>query len=107
MATTASVIEFAHAPVLSGSLPVDIPVGRFDDKTVWQSPITLSTVSQASSTFSVATTFIRVHTSGACNFRIGGAGTTASVGGAGRLPADHTEYFGVCPGDLIAFIADV
>lgn len=101
-----SVIEFAHCPILPGAVPTDIPVGRFDDKTVWQSVITLSTASQASSAFATTTAFIRVYNSGICNFRIGGADTTASVGGAGRLPADHTEYFGVVPGDIIAVISD-
>jgi hypothetical protein len=100
------VIEFANVPILSGALGTDIPVGRFDHKVVWQTPITLSGSSQASATFSATTNFIRIHNSGICNFMIGAPGTTASVGGAGRLPADHTEYLGVIPGDIIAVIND-
>lgn len=102
----ACVIEFDQMPVIPGCLGNAVPVGHFNGNTVYQAPITLSTASQATSTFSTSTTFIRVHNSGICNFRIGGPGTTASVGGAGRLPADHTEYFGVAPGNVIAFISD-
>lgn len=93
-------------PIIPGTLGATVPVGRFNYRTIWQTPITVSTSSQASDAFAAATNFIRVHNSGICNFKIGPPGTTASVGGAGRLPADHTEYFGVCPGDVITVITD-
>lgn len=102
-----SIMEFASMPVIPGTLNNAVPVGLFDNKTVVQAPITLTTASQQSSTFGANTRFIRVYTSGICNFVIGTPGSiTASTASAGRMPADHTEYFGVCPGQAIAVITD-
>lgn len=102
-----SIMEFATMPILPGSLNNAVPVGRFDDKTVVQPVITLTTASQQSSAFSTSTTFIRVYTSGICNFKVGTPGSvTATTGSAGRMPADHTEYLGVCGGQAIAVISD-
>lgn len=104
--SSASVIEFAHLVTIPGAQGAVVPVGRFDGQTIYQTVITLSTASQSSSVFSTTTNFIRVNTSGICNFFIGATTSTASVGGPGRMTAGQTEYFGVCPGQIISFITD-
>jgi hypothetical protein len=54
------------------------------------------------SAFNAKTKFIMVHTDSICSYKIG-ANPTA-VTSEGRMAAGETRYFGVNPGDKIAFI---
>lgn len=97
--------EFQDMPVTWGSGNPPVPVGAFTSKAIRQTVITLSGASQQSAVFGPNTSFIRMHNSGIMTFEFG-TNPTAVVGGAGRQPADRTEYFGVTPGDRVAVITD-
>ena len=101
-----TIMEFADMPIIPGAMGNPVPVGVFNAKSILQPVLTLGTASTASAAFAATTNFIRIHNSAICNFKVGPAGTTASTQGAGRLPAEHVEYLGVQPGQIIAVIAD-
>jgi hypothetical protein len=54
--------------------------------------------------FGANTRIIRVHCDAICSILIG-ANPTATTAKK-RLPADHTEYFGVTPGDKLSVISN-
>jgi hypothetical protein len=100
------ITEFADLPNVPGTMDSEVmPVGMFDGNAVVQAPITLTTASQNSAVFGAATRFIRVNSSGACNFLIGTSGTVTASTASVRLSADRTEYFGVAPGQVFACIS--
>jgi hypothetical protein len=102
----ATIIEFADMPQVRGSGNPPVPVGAFvTNGMVVQAVITLSGASQQSAVFGPNTSFVRIHNSGIMNFAFG-VNPTAVVGGAGRQPADRTEYFGVAAGERVAVITD-
>lgn len=65
---------------------------------------TVSGTSAQSSAFNAKTKVIRVHTDAICSILVG-ADPTATTSNM-RLPADHTEYFAVQPGDKLAAITN-
>ena len=66
--------------------------------------VALSGTSAQSSAFGANTRFIRVHTDAICSILVGSNPTATTA--KKRLPADHTEYFEVTPGDKIAGITN-
>ncbi|WP_439602792.1 hypothetical protein [Devosia sp.] len=57
-----------------------------------------------SSAFGGQTRVVRLHTDVVCSITFGKDPTASAT--AMRLPADHTEYFAVQPGDKVAVIAN-
>lgn len=101
-----TIYEFKDMPQTFGPSNPSVPVGAFvTNGMIKQTVITLSGASQQSAAFGPNTSFIRIHNSGIMQFEFG-ANPTAVAGGAGRQPADRTEYFGVNPGDKVAVVTD-
>src|SRR5579863_1772398 len=72
--------------------------------TVADQVVAYGSVSAVSAPFNPATRVIRVHTTGICSIKIGGKAPVAVaglVGGAGRMPANATEFYAVAPGDAL------
>lgn len=66
--------------------------------------VAISGASAQSSAFGGSTRVIRVHTDAICSILVGSSPTATTA--KKRLPADHTEYFAVQPGDKIAVISN-
>ena len=66
--------------------------------------VAIAGASAQSSAFGSATRIIRVHTDAICSVLVGSNPTATTA--KKRLPADHTEYFAVQPGDKIAVITN-
>jgi hypothetical protein len=67
--------------------------------------VALSGASAQSNAFGPFTKYIRVHTDAICSILVGSNPTATTA--KKRIPADHTEYFGVKPGDKIAAITNL
>lgn len=79
-----------------------IPVAQ-EPPTVEQT-VAISGASAQSSAFGASTRIIRVHTDAICSILVGSNPTATTA--KKRLPADHTEYFAVQPGDKLAVISN-
>lgn len=66
--------------------------------------LAMTGTSAQSSAFNAQTRVIRVHTDAICSVLVGSNPTATTA--KKRLPADHTEYFAVQPGDKIAGITN-
>jgi hypothetical protein len=68
-----------------------------------QAPVAIGAVAP-SAAFGASTRVVRVHCDAICSIAFGKTpvATTANK----RLPADHTEYFSVNPGDKLSVIAN-
>ena len=82
--------------------PTGVPMAQGNSVVVAYN-LTVTSVTQTSTTFSPATRMIRVHTDTAVAFRIGTNATATATDS--RMSANQTEYFGVVPGDRISIIA--
>lgn len=99
---TVGIVEFSDILVLPGSFGASAPVGVFNQNTVFQTALAISTSSVSSSAFGANTRMIRVCSTAAVNFAFG---TAATTGSSAFLVANNPEYFGVSPGQYFAAIS--
>lgn len=94
------IAEFSGLAGAQGPLPAPL---------VQLPPLAEQTVTIGSETDSAAfgggTKLIRVHTDAICSIAVG-SGNPAATTSNMRLPADHTEYFAVSPGDKLSVISN-
>ncbi len=96
------VIEFSNVLVMPGSTPAVVPVGVFNQNTVFQSQLTISTSAVSTSAFGANTRLIRVVSTAPINFAFS---TAATTGSSGFLPANTPEYFACAPGQFFSAIS--
>lgn len=97
---TLYISEYTEGAV--SQVPNGLPLAA--EPPVAEQTVALSGTSAQSNAFNGKTRIIRVHTDAICSILVG-ANPTATTAKK-RLPADHTEYFSVQPGDKIAGITN-
>lgn len=96
----AYITEYQRLPVQQG-LPIQ--AGYEPGLRNASSPVTFSTAA-SSATFDAQTVAVRIHVDAICSYSFGSS-PTATTSDA-RMPADHTEIFGVNPGDKVSFVSN-
>jgi hypothetical protein len=94
----AYISEYDVMPVLSGR---SVPTGA--EPAVAEQVVTFTTTTQ-SAAFNARTAFIRVHVDAICSYEFG-VNPTATTS-TPRMAASSTEFFGVVPGQKVAFVTN-
>ena len=92
--------EYAKAAIDNRGLSV--PAGQ--EPAITTQVVAIGAGSVASTAFTSATKFVRLHTDTACNFAFG-ISPTAVADVSPRMAANQTEFFGVPHGYAVAVIA--
>jgi hypothetical protein len=91
--------EYAAVPVISG---IGVPIGQ-------EPPILTQSLPLAagqSNAFSPRTRFIRFHTDAILSYKFGVQDAVTPTVNSSRMAANTTEFFGVVPGQVVAFVAN-
>ncbi len=94
----AYISEYSEVPVLTGKV---IPTGM--EPAAAEQVVTFTTTTQ-SAAFGATTKYIRVHVDAICSYKVGSNPTATT--NTPRMAAGSTEFFGVNPGDKIAFVTN-
>ena len=94
----AYISEYDVMPILDGRV---VPTGM--EPAVAEQVVTFTTTTQ-SAAFNARTKFIRVHADAICSYEFG-ANPTATTS-TPRMAASSTEFFGVVPGQKVAFVVN-
>ena len=94
----AYISEYSELPVLTGKV---VPTGM--EPAAAEQVVTFTTTTQ-SAAFGTNTRYIRVHVDAICSYKFG-ANPTATTS-TPRMAASSTEFFGVNPGDKVAFVTN-
>ena len=70
-----------------------------------QSPVAIAGGANKSAAFGSTTRFVRLHCDAICSIAFSATGTAATASNM-RMPASHTEYFGVRPGFYVSVISN-
>jgi len=92
--------EYQNMPKIDGRV---VPIG--EEPSIVDQKKTVAGTSALSDAFNAVTHFVRIHSDATCSI-VFSADDTAATTSHKRMVADATEYFGVRPGDKVAFISN-